>query len=80
MSPQQAVVVELSHQINSPLAVIRNVLYLAALKTPDAETCRYLQLAEEAVCTIAESLRQARVEADAGRPVHGVPRIHKAAA
>lgn len=54
-------VAELSHQINSPLAAIRNALYLASCRTADQELLNYLELADKEVIAIALSLRNARV-------------------
>jgi signal transduction histidine kinase len=54
-------VAELSHQINSPLAAIRNALYLASSRTADPELLNYLQLADKEVIAIASTLRNARV-------------------
>jgi nitrogen-specific signal transduction histidine kinase len=59
-------VAELSHEINSPLAAIRNALYLAACHSPDPSVVFYLQLANEEIDSIAESLRQARQRFDCG--------------
>lgn len=50
---------ELKHQINSPLAAIRNALYLAAVRTDDLEIERYLKLADDEVSRIATVLREA---------------------
>lgn len=56
----QDLVAELSHQINSPLAAIRNALYLAACRTRDGELLRYLAMADQEVASIAATLRSAR--------------------
>ncbi len=50
---------ELKHQINSPLAAIRNALYLAAVRADDPEIERYLKLADNEVSRIARVLREA---------------------
>lgn len=50
---------ELKHQINSPLAAIRNALYLAAVRADDPAIERYLKLADDEVSRIATVLRQA---------------------
>ncbi len=42
---------ELKHEINSPLAAIRNALYLAGTRSDDPELQRYLRLADDEVCT-----------------------------
>ena len=56
----QELVAEMNHQINSPLAAIRNALYLASCRTGDPELLRYLALAEEEVASISATLRRAR--------------------
>lgn len=58
---------DLNHQINSPLAAIRNALYLAACRTSDPEIRRYLRLADDEVAAIAAILRDARAESAASR-------------
>ena len=50
---------ELKHQINSPLAAIRNALYLTAVRVRDPEIERYLKLADAEVSRIATALNQA---------------------
>lgn len=50
---------ELKHEINSPLAAIRNALYLASIQAGDSEVQRYLKLADEEVSRIAAVLNQA---------------------
>jgi signal transduction histidine kinase len=50
---------ELKHEINSPLAAIRNALYLAAVRARDPEVRRYLRLADEEVSRIATVLNEA---------------------
>jgi len=50
---------ELKHEINSPLAAIRNALYLAAARVRDPEVRRYLALADEEVSRIAKVLNEA---------------------
>jgi signal transduction histidine kinase len=50
---------ELKHEINSPLAAIRNALYLAAVRAGDPEVERYLKLADEEVSRIARVLNLA---------------------
>jgi nitrogen-specific signal transduction histidine kinase len=47
---------ELKHQINSPLAAIRNALYLASVRISDPEIERYLHLANDEVSRIAQVL------------------------
>ncbi len=60
VSEKQYLIAELSHQINSPLAAIRNALYLASCKTGDPELLRYLDIADEEITTIAAILRATR--------------------
>ena len=50
---------ELKHQIHSPLAAIRNALYLAAIRIDDPEALRYLELAEAEITHIAAVLKNA---------------------
>jgi signal transduction histidine kinase len=50
---------ELKHEINSPLAAIRNALFLAATRTDDPEIQRYLQLADHEVARISQTLKNA---------------------
>jgi signal transduction histidine kinase len=50
---------ELKHEINSPLAAIRNALYLAATQTDDSELQRYLQLADQEAARISQILKNA---------------------
>jgi len=47
---------ELKHQIHSPLAAIRNALYLTSVRVSDPEIDRYLQLADAEVSHIAQAL------------------------
>jgi hypothetical protein len=64
---ESTVVTNLNHKINSPLAAIRNALYLAGCRTADPKIQHYLRLAEEEVAAIAEILRSARKESAATR-------------
>ncbi len=57
---RESVVAELNHQINSPLAAIRNALFLASCRCSDPEVIRYLGLAEREAANIAQTLRKAR--------------------
>jgi nitrogen-specific signal transduction histidine kinase len=50
---------ELKHQINSPLAAIRNAIYLTAVRVKDPEVARYLTLANDQVSRIAMVLHEA---------------------
>jgi nitrogen-specific signal transduction histidine kinase len=58
-SGKQKLVRELQHEINNPLAAIRNALYLTALRVCDPEARRYLQLADAEVSRIAMVLTRA---------------------
>jgi signal transduction histidine kinase len=58
---KQHLIAELSHQINSPLAAIRNAVYLAARQTDDPALLRYLRIADEEITAIAAILRATRV-------------------
>lgn len=55
---KKELVSELKHQINSPLAAIRNALYLTGVRVCDPEVERYLQLADAEVSRIAMVLNQ----------------------
>ena len=50
---------ELNHEIHSPLAAIRNALYLAAVRSSDPAILRYLELADTEISRIAGVLRKA---------------------
>ncbi len=56
---KQQLVRELNHEIHSPLAAIRNALYLAAVRSSDPATLRYLELADAEISRIAAVLRKA---------------------
>lgn len=56
--------VEISHQVNSPLAAIRNALYLASRRTADPEVIQYLQIADDEVSSIANRIRDLRSEVE----------------
>lgn len=56
---KQQLIGELKHEINSPLAAIRNALYLAASRTGDPEIKRYLLLADAEAARISAVLRNA---------------------
>jgi two-component sensor histidine kinase len=63
---QQAhpLMVEVSHQVNSPLAAIRNAIYLAAQRTADPEIIQYLQIADDEVSSIVNRIRELRAEVE----------------
>jgi nitrogen-specific signal transduction histidine kinase len=56
---KKGLIQELKHEIHSPLAAIRNALYLAGIRTDDPETERYLALANAEVSRIAAVLKNA---------------------
>ena len=56
---KEGLIQELKHEIHSPLAAIRNALYLAAIRTDDPETQRYLVLADAELVRIAAVLKNA---------------------
>jgi nitrogen-specific signal transduction histidine kinase len=58
-SGKKELIRELKHQINSPLAAIRNALYLTAARVDDPEVERYLKLADEEASRIAAVLNRA---------------------
>ena len=58
-SGKKELIRELRHQINSPLAAIRNALYLTAARVGDPEVERYLKLADEEASRIAAVLSRA---------------------
>lgn len=55
---KQQLVRELNHEIHSPLAAIRNALYLAAVRSSDPATLRYLELADAEISRIAAVLKK----------------------
>jgi nitrogen-specific signal transduction histidine kinase len=55
----QQVIQELRHEIHSPLAAIRNALFLVAGRTSDPDTLRYLELADMEISRIAAVLKNA---------------------
>jgi len=56
---KEGLIQELKHQIHSPLAAIRNALYLTAVRIDDPESLRYLALAEAEITRIAAVLKNA---------------------
>lgn len=57
-------VAELTHRIHSPLAAIRNALYLAGCRTDDPLVHAYLEIADSEVNSIVRTLGEARHSAD----------------
>jgi nitrogen-specific signal transduction histidine kinase len=56
---KEGLIQELKHQIHSPLAAVRNALYLAGVRTDNPEALRYLALAEAEITRIAAVLKNA---------------------
>ena len=75
---KQELIQELQHEIYSPLAAIRNALYLAAIKTTDPETLLYLQLAEAEAVRIAAALKNAN-QIDENKSISAVVPLQKKA-
>jgi nitrogen-specific signal transduction histidine kinase len=50
---------ELRHEIHSPLAALRNALYLIALRCDDFQILEYVRLAEQEAQEIAAALNRA---------------------
>ena len=55
---KEGLIQELRHQIHSPLAAIRNALYLMAIRLNDPEALRYLALAEAEVTRIRRRFKK----------------------
>jgi len=60
--------IEVSHRVNSPLAAIRNAIYLAASRTTDPEIIQYLQIADSEVSSIVNRIKDLRAEVEASHP------------
>jgi nitrogen-specific signal transduction histidine kinase len=56
---KEGLIQELKHEIHSPLAAIRNALYLTAIRTDDPQALRYLALAHAEISRIAAVLKNA---------------------
>ena len=56
---KEGLIQELKHEIHSPLAAIRNALYLAGVRTDNPEALHYLALAEAEITRIATVLKNA---------------------
>jgi signal transduction histidine kinase len=56
---KQQLIGKLKHEINNPLAAIRNALYLALIQNHDPELECFLKLADAEVSRIANILRNA---------------------
>ena len=77
---KQELVRELNHEIHSPLAAIRNALYLAAVRSSDPATLSYLELADAEVSRIAMVLRKANQTYENKRVQIMVPSIQPVSA
>ena len=66
---KEGLIQELKHEIHSPLAAIRNALYLAAVRTDDLEALRYLTLAHAEISRIAAVLKNAN-QIEENKQVH----------
>lgn len=64
LQQQSRLLAEVSHQINSPLAAIRNALYLAAQRTDDPQLLMYLSLANQEVTAIVARMNDLREKID----------------
>ena len=73
---KQQLVQELNHEIHSPLAAIRNALYLAAVRSSDPATLRYLELADAEITRIASVLRKANQTNENKRLQILIPSFH----
>jgi nitrogen-specific signal transduction histidine kinase len=77
---KEGLIQELKHEIHSPLAAIRNALYLAAVRSHDPETLRYLALAGAEISRIAAVLKNAD-QIEENKQVHVlIPPMGKASA
>ena len=56
---KEGLIQELKHEIHSPLAAIRNALYLAAVRTDDPQALHYLALAHAEISRIVLVLKNA---------------------
>lgn len=66
LKQQHRLIAEVHHQINSPLAAIRNALYLAAQRSHDPEVLRYLAIADQEVASIATRITRLRRDVEQG--------------
>jgi nitrogen-specific signal transduction histidine kinase len=67
----EGLIQELKHEIHSPLAAIRNALYLAAVRTDDPEVLHYLALVHAEISRIAAVLKNAN-QIEENKQVHVV--------
>ena len=68
---RQDLIGELKHEINSPLAGIRNALYLASIRSNDPELKQFLRLADGEVSRISAILKNAN-QTDENKRLHEV--------
>ena len=77
---KEGLIQELKHEIHSPLAAIRNALYLAAARTDDPEALRYLALAGAEISRIVSVFKNAN-QIKENKQVHVlIPSMGKASA
>ncbi len=60
LDDKEKLIAELCHQINSPLAAMRNAVYLASSRVHDAAVLHYLALANDEITAVAVILRETR--------------------
>ena len=77
---KEKLIQELKHEIHSPLAAIRNALYLAAVRSDDLETLRYLELAHAEISRIAAVLKNAHQIQENKQVQFLIPSVGKASA
>jgi len=66
---KEGLIQELKHEIHSPLAAIRNALFLAAVRTDDPQALRYLALAHAEISRITLVLKNAN-QIEENKQVH----------
>jgi len=64
MNQPHRLMIEVSHQVNSPLAAIRSALYLASMHTQDPEVLRYLHTADAEALSIISVISSLRMIAE----------------
>ena len=74
-APNLILMIEVSPQVNSPLAAIRNAIYLAARRTTDPEIIQYLAIADSEISSIVNRIRDLRAEVES---MHGLEPWHSA--
>jgi hypothetical protein len=68
-SDEKKLVAKLNHQINSPLAAIRNALYLASVHSVNVKVVNYLKLADEQITRIVGILKHPADEEISSAPL-----------